>query len=356
MKDKWLFLIITIFLIIIVVFSNCKNTSPAGFVSLQKPQILRGKKIELTETFSAIDLKIIDSMLIVICYGDQHNFHVYNKNTLKLIGKFGQVGKGPSEYLAPVLMSQKLKIKDSTYLIIYDNILKRINFVNILKALSNVKYQPKSIYSRNRMISRLSIISSAVISGDSIFIGVSGDNYNEGRFFCYDFLKDNLTWEPYYPIPRIEPIEAAKNDLYTSYLSLRPNAVDIAAASLFFRRIDILDSKGKSQRSIVFTQDKEPDFSNVSSLSRKGLHEYFTSISTSQNFIYALDIDLVVGSSEIEDTVLLVKVPWDGIVTHTEVFKLTPRVTKTAVDEEIKRIFGVVPFNSFIYVYRMGNY
>jgi hypothetical protein len=354
-KDSRLFFGFTMFSILISISTNCKNGSTSVPAPQKENQILKGQKFELSGTFSAIDLEIADSMMIILCYGDQYKFHVYNKNTLKFVGQFGQEGRGPSEYMLPHIMSQKLKIKDSAYLVIYDNVLRRTNFVNILRALNNVNYRPKSINSRNRKIVQLSLIRSGVISGDSIFIGASGDNYIEGRFFCYDILKDNLTWEPYFPIPKIEPIEAAKDELYTSYLALRPNAVDIAAVSLFFRRIDILDKNGKLKRSIVLNQDSEPDFSTVSSLSYKGLHEYFASVSVSQDFIYALDIDVVEGSHEIVDTVFLVKIPWDEVGKPPEISKLTPRVTKMEVDEGSKKLFGLVPFNSFIYVYKMGN-
>jgi hypothetical protein len=144
-------------------------------------------------------------------------------------------------------------------------------------------------------------------------------------------------------------------ELYANYLALRFNKSDIAVASLFFKRIDILDNKGRLKRSIVFNQDKEPDFSNADSWPIKGSHEYFTSISVSQDYIYALDIDLEVDSREIIDTAFLVKVLWDEVGTQPEIYKITPKVLKVRVDEENNRIFGLKPFNSFIYIYNMGT-
>ncbi len=355
MKYNRLFTSLIIYIIIIDVFANCKNNSTSKQVSSREPQILKGQKIELSDTYSAIDLEIVDSMLIFLCYGDQYKFHVYNKNTLKFVGKFGQEGRGPSEYILPIMLSQKMKVNDSIYLVTYDNSLRRINFVNILKAINNVNYCPVSINSRDRESFQLSIITSAVMSSDSLFIGTSGDNSIEGRFFCYDILNDKLTWEPYYPIPKIVPKKMFQAELYANYLALRFNKSDIAVASLFFKRIDILDNKGRLKRSIVFNQDKEPDFSNADSWPIKGSHEYFTSISVSQDYIYALDIDLEVDSREIIDTAFLVKVLWDEVGTQPEIYKITPKVLKVRVDEENNRIFGLKPFNSFIYIYNMGT-
>ena len=354
MKYKRLLIGVIICFILIIALTNCKSRSPEHPQS-REPQILKGQKIELSETLSAIDLEIIDSMLIMLCYGDQYKFHVYNKNTLEFIGKFGQEGRGPSEYMLPHIMSQKLKINDSAYLVIHDITLRRINFVNILKAINNVNYYPKSIYSRDRMLSQLSLIPSAVLSTDSLFVGISTDNRNiEGRFFCYNIINDKMSWEPFYPIPNKTPHESHIGEIYTSFLALRPDGKDIAAVALYFERIDVLDYKGKLKRSVIMENQDIQDLSHPSA-PPKGSHQYFYSVSVSQDFIYALNIDAVVGSPEILDTAILVKVTWDEIGKTPETYKITPKVLKIEVDEESNRIFGLKLFSSSIYVYNMEN-
>lgn len=336
--------------------TNCKNRSYPTPDQLNEYYVINGQKKELSNTVSAIDLEIVDSMLIFMCYGDQYKFHVYNKNTFQLIGKFGLEGRGPSEYVMPIILSQKLKIRDSSYLVIFDNVLRRISYVNLLLELNNKRYYPKTINSRNRMISQLSIIKSGVISNNNLFIGSSGDGRNiEGSLFCYDINNDRLSWEPFYNTAKIPVYELNKHYLYASYLASRPDYRNIAAAGLCTEKIDILDSTGKLIRSVVFENEDKQDLSDSYSSPPKGSHQYFTSISVSQDFIYALNIDLIIGDKNVQDTATLVKLSWDEDKLPPVIYKLIPQVLKIEVDEESNRIIGLKPFGSFIYTYHMGK-
>jgi len=357
-KNRLLFNTI-IFIILISVSTDCKNGSTSGTKPSEGPQTLKGQKIELSSTFSTIDIEIVDSFLIILTYGDSYFFHVYNKNTLKLIGKFGKEGRGPFEFHLPHMMSQTDKQRDSSYLRIFDDTRKRIDIVNILGAINKSGDYYKSINFGNKNLTQADLIHSAVMPADSFVVGnpgslIIGADYG-GKFFCYDIYNDKMTWEPYYPIPKIPPIERAKNDLYTSYLALRPNGNDIASASAFFNRIDILDRKGKLKRAIVFNQDKDPDFSKADSWPPKGSHFYFASISVSQDYIYALDIDIEVDNRETTDTVSLIKTTWEDKGILPETLRLTPKVGKIKVDEENNKIFGIRSFDSDVYIYEMEN-
>jgi hypothetical protein len=341
-------------LLLIGVISISCGHHDVNLTTSENPLIV-GKTEKLEGSLCPTDIQTIDSLIIIREYGDSYFFHIYNKNSLKLIGKFGREGRGPFEYHIPKMMTQNIKIRDSVFLLVYDDTRKRIDFINILEAINKTNYYPISISFKNKKIAESEIINSAVMTVDSFIVGnanINGINAEkEGRFFCYDIYNDNMTWEPFYPIPKIEPSERAKGDLYTSRLALRPNGIDIAATSLFFKRIDILDKKGKLERSIIFNQNKEPDFSNADSWPPKGSHEYFTSISVSQDFIYALDIDIDVDNREIIDTVSLIKTSWEDKDGTPEIFKLTPRVLKIAVDEENKKVYGIQMCSSNIYIY-----
>lgn len=339
---------------IISISSNCNNRRPEQPTTDKESFILKGERHRLSGSLSPMNLQVIDSLLIIQNYGDSFWFHVYNKNTLSLIGKFGLEGRGPSEYLMPYMMNQKMKINDSSYLIIYDNSTKHIDFVNILKAVNNLNYYPKSIRLRDRKPFMISSISSAILIDDSLFIGTSADNSIRGRFFRYDFSNDILNWEPYYPIPDISPKGMFLDDLYKNCSALKPDGSCIAVASLFYKRIDILDKTGKLKRAVVFEQEKDPDFSNADSWPPKGAHEFFTSVSVSQDYIYALNIDLKVDSREIIDTVSLIKISWDENG-PSETIKLTPKVGRIVVDETNKKIYGTTFLSEHIYIYKLDK-
>ena len=227
--------------------------------------------------------------------------------------------------------------------------------MNILKAINNVNYHAKSIKLRNRKPFTISLIASAVLIDDSILIGTSGDNAIRGKFFRYDFSNDKLYWEPYYPIPAIAPGAMFLDDIYKNCSALKPDGSSIAVASLFYKRIDILDKAGKLKRAVVFDQEKDPDFSNADSWPPKGSHIFFKSISVSQDFIYALDTDHDVDSREIIDTVSVIKISWVENGIPPKIIKLTPKVGNIVVDEQSKKVYGTNFLSEYIYIYKMDD-
>lgn len=355
MDKKGYILGLIIFSIIITFSSTCKNSSRPVLLSDKETNVLKGEKFWLSGSLCPMDIQLTDSLIIIQNLGDQYWFHIYDKNKLTLIGKFGQEGRGPSEYLAPKMMNQRMMIRDSSYLVIFDQTLRRVSIVNILRAIENINYHPKTIRLNNKTNFQLSIISSGVLVNDSLFIGSSGNESIEGKYFCFDIYNNKMAWEPFYPIPRIPPRKHFLDDLYKNYSALRPNSTDIAAVLLFYKRIEILDKAGKVKRAIDFGQDKEPDFSNADSWPPKGSHEFFTSISVSQDYIYALDIDLDVDSHIIIDTVSLIRATWEDNGNLPDRFKLTPKIGKIAVDESNKKIYGTNFLSEYIYIFSLEN-
>ena len=353
-RNKFLQSVI-IFSIIISIFSNCKNSAPIESSSDKGTSILKGEKYRLSGSLSPMDIQLADSLLIIENYGDKYWFHVYNKNTLSLLGKFGLEGRGPSEYIAPLMMDQQMKIRDSSYLVVYDGSLRRVTIVNILKAIDNVNYHPKTFRFHGRKNFQLSMLASAVLVDDSLLIGTSGHNYIEGKYFCYDIINDKITWEPFYPIPKVEPRRMFLDDLYRNHSALRPDSSAIAAAFHYYKRIEILDKTGKLKRAIVFHQDKDPDFSDASSSVPKGSHTFFIFISVTQDYIYALDIDHDADSRKIIDTVSLIRTTWEDTGLDPDIFRMTPNVSKIAVDEENKMIYGANFLSEYIYIYKMSK-
>lgn len=336
-------------LFIVFISTSCRHRDVK--LKTNENNVIVGKVLNLESegVLSTINIHIIDSLIIIQELGNTYNFTVYNKNTLKLIGKFGRQGRGPAEYLYPIMMKQKIVKKDSAYLIIFDLNRHRIDYINILGAVNKENYYPKSIKFQNQKLAQFYPMDVAVITVDSFLIGNSIRN-PEGRFFCYDIYNSKLVWEPFYPIPKIMPHEGLLlRDLYMCDLALRPTGKDIASASLYFERIDLLDKKGKLVRSIVFeNQDKEPVFSTTS---KKQGHQYFTSISVNQDYIYAVNKDRDINNREIIDTVSLIKATWDDKGIPPEIFKLTPKVNKIAVDDNNQVLYGIKTTSSELYIF-----
>jgi hypothetical protein len=357
--EKTMFILKVISLTFLLsVFANCqKNPTPKSFTI----PIIKGLEFELTASLCPRDIQIIDSLIIIQAAGDSYFYHVYNKNNFKLIGRFAKSGRGPSEYIIPRMMFQKSKITDSTYLRIIDDNVNRLDIINILKASNKTNYYPRSVNFRGKKIREAFPIGAAVMSDDSLIVGTSINKENNGRFFCYDIYKDSLTWEPYYPVLKKTPHEKILNHLYQSEIALRPFGNDIAVASLYFKRIDILNKRGNFKRSIVFeNQFKEPDFTNPNRVPPKGANLYFYTLSVTEDFIYVLDMENTTDIFESvlkksRDTITLIKSKWEDNGGPPEIVRLTPRVLKISVDEENRKIYGVDGLSSSIFVYEMSS-
>jgi hypothetical protein len=343
-------------LLLILVSVSCGNKDLKS--KKDSGNVLVGKKVdlELDGVFSTYNIHVIDSLIIIQEMGNTYTFSVYNINTLKLIGKFGKQGRGPAEYHTPEMMKQKIVKRDSACLIVCDFSQKRFDSINILRAINRTNYYPKSFKYLNKLWTECDLINSAVITSDSFIVGNGRTNrlgyVTKGRFFCYNFLNDKIIWEPFFPVPEIAAHPRMQDILYMSQLALRPDGNEIAASTLFFERIDILDKKGKLERSVIFeNSDDKPDFSSTDKMPPQGVHEYFTSVSVTQDYIYALNIDLDTKNTTIIDTVSLVKSSWDEKGIPPEIYKLTPRLSKIAVDVENRKVYGIQQMGSGLYIY-----
>lgn len=340
--------------VLFIIIVSCSHHNPS--LKAQENNVIVGRSVNLEGVFSAFDIAIIDSLMIVQEFGNKFNFTVFNKHTLKRLGGFGRSGRGLGEYTVPIMMNQKIIKNDSIYLIVFDLNLSRIDSINILKAINTINYNPEKINFRNKKLAKTYPTHSAVIASDSFLVGTIRvrllEAKIEGKFFCWDIYNDNLTWEPFYPIPKIKPKDRMLDVLYESFLALRPDNQEIVSVSRYFERIDILDKKGKLNRSIIFeNKDKEPDFSNANRVPPKGAQQYFYSVAVTQDLIFALNLDWCYDNGISPDTVTLVKSSWDSTGNRPDIFKLTPRVSKIAIDKENNRLFGVKQMSSEVYVF-----
>jgi hypothetical protein len=343
MKHRFNFFILT-FIVIILLLLSCKNSSKRLPVKSTSDKELIGIEIPLSGSSCPIDIQIADSLIIIRDACDTFFYHVYNKNTLKLVGKFGKKGVGPFEYQFPFMMNQVNNNRNGPYVYIWDTHVNRIDCANVLKAINSGNYYPQTMKISKRNIRKIFPLSSAVVIADSFIVGGTQNDLGKGRFFCYEIANGELFWEPYYPLVDKTPQKSKLGILYSGKMALRPDRAYIAVASVYFKRIDILNTRCQLKRSVIFeNQNDEPDFTN-NSIPPADTYQYFCSITVSNNFIYALDRDKTtkiyeLNMKSIRDTICLYKVDWEG--NYVNRFKLTPRVLHIAVDEENHKIYGI---------------
>ena len=356
MKNNCLFKVsIVMFLLII---TSCTNSSKFDSSTYNE---LKGLEIPLSESSCPVDIQIIDNLIIIQESCDTCFFHIYNKESLKFIGKFGKKGKGPFEYQRPKMIIQSVKKNDSCILYVYDNVVNRIDEINILKAISKELYYPKTVKINHSDLQTVSSFYSAVVTADSFVVGTTQNHLNNGRFFCYEIANSKFSYQPYYPQTRVAPHKLMLSHLYACMMALRTDGEKIAVACRYLKRIDILDKKGQHIAESIFeTQDEEPDFSSNKRIPPLSSHIYFGSISVTNRFIFALDINKNTTAIDLDesnmkqsgDSIMLYRTNWDG--KFIDKMKLSPRVLKIAVDEQSNTIYGINPAyeSKFLYLYK----
>lgn len=335
------------FFVLCLIITACNNTNSHNSTKVKSTidKELKGIENPLSGSSCPMDIQIVDSLIIIRDKCDEFFYHVYNKNTLKLVGKFGRKGKGPSEYLFPSMTTQSIKKGDSSYIYIYDTSVNRIDAINILEAVNRVNYYPKTLKINKKDIREFAPLYSAVIVADSLIIGSTQNHLNKGRFFQYEITNGKISYQPYYPQVKITPHRLMLSHLYACKMALKPDGENIAVVSRYLKRIDILDKKGQYKRSIDFeTLDEEPDFSSAQRIPPLKSHFYFDNVAVSKKFIYTVDIDKkpidnVTNMEPTRDYIFLYKIDWEG--NYIEGIKLTPRVLHIAVDEQNHKIYGV---------------
>lgn len=346
MKTPICFLLSCLLLIFFFEITSCKNDQK--FKSYTNDDELKGFEIPLSGSNCPSDIIIIDNVIIIKDLCDSYFFHIYDKGSYKLLGKFGKKGKGPLEYQNPKIIYQAVSDIDNPHLYVYDWILNKINKIDIMQAIYRDNYYPYRISISPSKFQKVNPSYSVVVPADSFITGTTANNLNRGRFFSYDIGRESFTYQPYYPETKITPHPVMLSSLYNCVMALKPDGEKIAVACRYLNRIDIIDKRGRYLKETVFeTPGYEPDFSSKDRVPPLKSNIYFGSISVNSKFIYSLNMDKNVTSYDLDesnfkkkrDYIWLYKTDWEGHFINR--MKLKPRVLHIAVDEVNQKIYGI---------------
>lgn len=138
------------------------------------------------------------------------------------------------------------------------------------------------------------------------------------------------------------------NYLYTSHIGIKNNKTKIASAMSSFNRIDIFDSEGVLEKSVLegveFPKDDIQNYLEAESSDNRALMIYYNAIYTTDNYIYALyygqpKSDYAKKSIETELRIF----DWDGNPLCK--MKVPDYLLNFCIDEERGLMYGVDYFN-----------
>lgn len=243
---------------------------------------------------------IIDSLLIqisgVMC--DDKFFHVYKKDDLKHLGSFGNRGRGPNEFIHPRYTHQVLKTEDMIGIWVFDS--QKFNLINVTTSIIN-EYTiiDNSIVITNAIEFRpmeAFLLSNGNITGKAMA--------QKGRLFFYNQKNDSTIWVDYFPKVDKLPFEKDMIDnLYIGPTIVSDNNSIIVSALELFKRVDVFSTTSEHLFSLIWEDSPQnPDFyTNPDNPIPGELKHYYYDLFLSDQYIYALNIDVTVNETHKEE-------------------------------------------------------
>jgi hypothetical protein len=278
---------------------------------------------------------LVDSLLVFISECDTNYFHIYNKNTLEFIMKFGTRGRAPFEFETPIPYPSNtatLSTKSKSFYF-YDINLEQTKIIDFNKLIQG--YDVSECVTSTANINLFGSIYLNLLEGSKI----TGQNIDrsEGLFFIYDSKSEKINWVDYLPNYRMQ--ERYRNLTYRG----RPcsDGKNIAFASRYFDQVLFFNNEGQLLKEHYFSEVKKPvlsdDFSGVTNESPV----YFTHIygNTKSCFVERLNKSLLVLEKEFPTTQLL-EFDWNGSLIN--VYELNKRPKAFSVDETTNTLYCII--------------
>ncbi|MDD2381007.1 MAG: hypothetical protein WCY58_11310 [Mariniphaga sp.] len=278
---------------------------------------------------------IYDSLLIFIAECDSNLFHVYNKNSLKLITKFGTIGRGPYDFNFPFPFNSNTSssIKKQDYYF-FDLNLPRIISINFEKASNGYsldecissKTIDKQLFSSNE----LNIVNDNVI-GQRL-------NSSDGLFFIYSHQSKGEKWIDY--IPKLRFNKKYIGDVYSG--TLCSNEKNIIYGSRYFDEILFFDSDGKLIKEYYFSEISKPILSKQYSGVAHEAKLYIVDIYGTSDYCYVLrsGISMIKLKDSLNYPTLVLKFNWNSTLISVMEIETLPQCM--CVDEEAKIMYCIV--------------
>ncbi len=335
-----------IFTVCLIFIHSCKNEN-----SIIKNEIkefpetieLSGELVENIElNCSFANLAVIDSFLIIQTREEKF-FHIYNTNNYELLAEFGNKGRGPNEFIRPVLLNQISFNNDGNPLFnVYDKTRRRTTEVNILNAIQ----QKGGFFNQNKIPKKINEHLRHFFYRDDNLLIASPEKGD--RFLIYNDSANKLQKIPFVPKADFNIKKSWIDMVYRSYTVVNKDLNLFASAPLYIGEIDFFDTKGNCLSSSIFESSEDLQ----AELSKKNEKDIDPKIQTidmvaKKNLIYTLNFnnrlsDFNPNPSKNMENIKIQVFNWDG--NAVKEFILDKRyVTSFAVDIKNGRFYGYCP-------------
>ncbi len=348
-----LILSLSVFSLLSCTRNNCSK--PIKIIkNFPRIESLKGSDIpEIKNDFFALQMGLIDSLLILCDYENNPHFHIYHLPDFENLGNFGKQGKGPTDISSPVFWGQTKKIDNSYYMWFFQMDLMKQTYINIFKYINDGKSTPEKTI---EMPPEIDMSVNIITLNDSIMIGTGSGA--KGEFFVYNINSDFIRWQQFDLCGTSSKFaEILKNNnLLSEYrlgkIKIKPDKSRFVKSYIYSPFINIYDENTKLLFSIGKDKYSIPEINKNGEFSQES-EIYYSNIFLSNNFIYALNQNCKLKEMNNSKDVEIEVFDWDGNAVCK--YRLNEGIIASGafvIDEINNMIYTVYPKNDSSYYSR----
>lgn len=284
MKKYW------IYLVGLLLVGACEkengNSNEALVDGFTSPVELKGTSVFENE-YSLAQIVSLDSLFLISTRRDTI-FHIYNRKGKK-ISSFGRKGRGPNE-LTRTFAIEDIVRNSPLEAFIYDEIRKELVKINMTASINSGNL---NVEKRIEIPDQLQGAFDFLFVNEQEFIGVYDDHFNKqldeqrGGFYFYPstgefqtFSLDNLEIEPYENMPA--------TNINARVPAISPDRSKMAIAMMHYPQITIFNVKDSTRKSHLTNSNPPDDKFKLENFKDGDVTEFYSSIYTTNNYIYLL--------------------------------------------------------------------
>lgn len=348
------YLVLTLFLI------SCKKNSDftlIGEKDFKEIKNIEGGEVILENEIAAIQLITTEDFLILRRNNGKSVFSIYSLKDLKLLGRFGGLGKGPNEFVHPYITSNFYNNKIGGFWV-NDLSKYRLTFIDVnssLKKDSLVLNKVLYIHPKYDFTHDVTVIN------DSVIFGNHGPNQIvRSRVSKYNYKKDKI--ESFNLLPLIEDVNIVSRGMqYTLYfdnLCVNSDKSKMVSSMSKFDRIDFYNIENSQVfKTIIGDSYMDNGFNINDFYDRKnnslvGMKNYNYSLFSTEKLIYVLyrNGENIEDNGKVDNPVQIRTYDWNG--NPISVYKLPNDLINFSVDEKRGFFYGIDYYNEAIYRYK----
>lgn len=326
---------------------SCEQSKfPSQYIANNLEEIeLQGQRI-FQDEISILYAFPADSFLFIQRYLKNDTiFSIYNNYTGAYLGRAGQRGVGPLEFIAsPQYYGTKYIKNNLCQVVLHDPPKKKLHYIDV-----------NSTVRSKRLIASKTVETPKELEVDNIF-PLSDNQYIgikdfENSFFNWDATSNTLTTKSIYGLTHESYSPSIEDKVNSSLARLKPDGLKFINVMRFIPRFDIYTSEG--DHIMGYLQEKEPHTKMTPDEILSGrLINYYDAVEVTDDHIYLLEVKQpFFETADLKTLVRLRVFDWNG--TPLKTYLLDQYVNYFSLNEKENVIYAIDLVSDALYKYQL---